>query len=141
MIISKKSAFYKFLDTNWFTQDERQSRRIPHNLCAFMRKVVGVTLINSLLGFIVGLGLLSMALATFGWFVGMEHFGDGWSVMAIMGNILWFVVVTLGITHLISKSSSIRNGAQAIADTNSFGILVGWMRAVHDKVCPTVMFK
>lgn len=139
MHVNKSSTFYKFLTTNWYCKDEVAYRGVPDNLCPFMRKVLGVSLLNFFLGLCITFIAACMFHAPLMWMGG--PLTELQSVMASLGTVAWGFVGIFAFAFAIGRIGIVQATSRAVSGSGSFQTAVGWSHAVHDKVCPRITFK
>lgn len=135
MHISKRSTFHQFLKTNWFTTDDS----LPTNLCPFMRKVLGSIIVNFLVaGAVTWMAICAFVMAPAMWF-GLE-ISDAQVAFAILGTMEWLVFSGFLSIYLLGRLNSVSRATERVAGLNSYQTTVGWMHAIHDKVCPWITY-
>lgn len=137
MDVNKSSTFYRFLNENWFSTDDR----MPENLCPFMRKVLGTTLVNFVLGLVVVFFASCMFWSAVGIIGGWGLLSSMTEAMAIMGTILWIVLVGGLLIAGVNSTGVAQAAGHKVAGSNSFHVTAGWFVAMHEKVCPRIDFK
>ena len=142
MLVNKKSFIYSFL-ANGMVDD----RRVPTNLCPYMRRFFFNVLITGLLTFIIGFTLISIVSAPILLIAGSLLFEDVPNIMQvsfIFGILVDFFLILMGIgssvVYLI-KRSGVGYVIDDAAETVYNSVFVSWLKALHDKVCPELTFK
>lgn len=140
MKISTNSMFYRFLSENFVTEEWW----IPHNLCPFMRKILLGILATAFVYSLITFAVVSLVFFPLGLIVGFDMWGELWLPFVTFGGLLWILASGIALIWLFAKAEKrfqvVHTASNKVAGLNSVQTSVSWIKAMHDKVCPTITF-
>ena len=141
MIINTKHFIHKFITESITAKMKDEVHDIPTNLCPYMRRVLLHLFMSGAFGF-VSLSLIYCALlAPFLWFIDLT---EGLKFIFVMGTIVDVIAIVVGISWLLMKTGyndRIENSSHRICVIIKNSFFWNWMRMIHDKVCPEIIFR
>jgi hypothetical protein len=152
--ISENSFIYQFQLNAVISEarnlpDHEPGRRIPENLCPYMRRFVRLFIASIALYTVLWLAVLITLAAPLSFFMLMPP------VVIGMGSVFWFGILiaivhewyvrygkhNAKLTNAKRKTKrALRKAWRPIGSRIDCNIFVRWYHAVHDKICPALHF-
>ncbi len=145
MNVNTQSIIYKFMNEGFILCDEH----IPDNLCPYMRRFVKGVLLTFLLFFSVVWVALSMLILPF--FVLLGQLVEPYIALTFVAGTLGYIVLFGNLVVYFFKrtatQSALRKATNTAGDVvvrawdaTTDSLFSQWIKAIHDKVCPTLTF-